>query len=77
MPGPFLAGVLQCEGEDGAALLDGILAAGFVVLEGGLDSFECCGGGKGVWMEGRCQFRAICICGGVESRGDRLMSEYS
>ena len=47
VPACRLAGaVLQCEGEDGVALLDGVFALGRVGCEGGLDGVEGGGGGE-------------------------------
>lgn len=57
MPAVGVAGgVLQREGEDGAALLDRVLAARVVGRQRGVDGVEGRGGGEGV-------------CGLVSSRG--------
>jgi hypothetical protein len=40
--------VFQCEGEDGAAALDGVFAGGWGGEEGGGDVVEGGGGGEGV-----------------------------
>jgi hypothetical protein len=53
VPALFLAaGVLQVESNDSLGILDGVLALGFVALEGSVDRVESRGGVETVW-EGR------------------------
>ena len=49
MPRLFLASVLECEGEDAVARLDGCFAVGGGCGQGGLDCVEGGGGRKVVW----------------------------
>lgn len=57
MPAGRLAGlVLEGEGEDGLAVLDGVLAVGFAAAEGGVDGLEGLGGRECVCARVRVSF---------------------